>query len=165
MITGNYVQQLLGITNSAVFLPKGTSNTICKLLLIKAGIKQNIDKKKPGLAGSAGCLCTNTDLLQGQDVERETSFFEHSLKLSDLHPSVLCTLTCSPPLWRSKHTSFSKVLGGLHFDRAAKLKHIFKAFLLRLLCTINEDDAGREPQLLVSVLTQTLKRSNREKNT
>lgn len=54
------------------------------------------------------CCCCYTHLLQRHHVEGESSVSEHGLKLSHLHPSVLCTLTYSATLWDSKHTTFSK---------------------------------------------------------
>lgn len=104
------------------------------------------------------CCSTNTDLLQRQDVEGETSPSEHCLKLRHLRPPVLHTLTHSATLWERQHTTFSKLLG-------VKIKDILCDALLDRRCTIDEDDARREPQLLVRRLTQTLKCINRKEQT
>lgn len=105
-----------------------------------------------------GERCCPPDLLQRQDVGGETGPSEHRLKLSHLHPPVLHTLTYSATLWERKHTTFSKLLG-------VKIKHILCDALLDQCCTIDEDDAWREPQLLVRGLTQTLQCINRKEQT
>lgn len=102
------------------------------------------------------CCSTNTDLLQRQDVEGETSPSEHRLKLSHLRPPVLRTLTYSATLWERQHTTFSTLLG-------VELKDILCNALLDRRRTVDEDDARREPQLLVRGLTQTLKCINRNR--
>lgn len=80
------------------------------------------------------CCSTNTDLLQRQDVEGETSPSEHRLKLRHLRPPVLHTLTYSATLWGRQHTTFSKLLG-------VKIKDILCHALLDRRRTVDEDDA------------------------
>lgn len=93
-------------------------------------------------------------------MEGETSFSEHSLQLSPLLPSVLHRLTHSTTLWENKHKTH-KNSSQLFWSELNYISQ--KLDKNEHLCTINEDNAWQEPQLLVSILTQTLKCINKNK--